>query len=256
MAEPIRRVRPTLRCLREDLELPVPPATQPLGEIDHPLLAKAAAQFADPGAKHERIRAIDDHVLFKAKVQRWRGAVWIDADQPWLVAAGYREDGSGEDFYAALEADGRAARARYNADHPDGLKSETSSAHLLPERADFVRYRAEAGVRFVRRVRGAVQALVRDSLRDGREHTVEFDTFTLGLQVRADHGHETYAAVRITGSVPANLTAIILGNVPGCDQDSWYPEYALPERELLPAEQAWSNLMDPTGIADLLNDEH
>ena len=26
--------------------------------------------------------------------------------------------------------------------------------------------------------------------------------------------------------------------VPGCAPDAWFPEYALPERELLPAEQA------------------
>jgi hypothetical protein len=52
-------------------------------------------------------------------------------------------------------------------------------------------------------------------------------------------GHEIYVAVRITGSVSSNLAVV----VPGCDRDGWYPEYALPERDLLPAEQAWSNLM-------------
>jgi hypothetical protein len=93
----------------------------PLNETDHLIVAKAAEQFGDADAKHERIRAIDDHVLFKVKVQRWRGAVWIDADLQWLVAAGRREDGSSDDFYATRE--------------------------------DHVRYRAEAGVRFVRRLR-------------------------------------------------------------------------------------------------------
>jgi hypothetical protein len=83
------------------------------------------------------------------------------------------------------------------------------------------------------------------TLRDGREHSVDFDAFTLGLQVRAEDGHETYLAVRITGSVPTNLAILILRNVPGCELDGWYPEYALPERDLLPAEQARSNLMDP-----------
>ena len=62
-----RQVRPTLRCLREDLGLPVPRADAPLGEITHPLLAKAAERFADGQAGHERIRAIDDQVLFKVK---------------------------------------------------------------------------------------------------------------------------------------------------------------------------------------------
>jgi len=41
----------------------------------------------------------------------------------------------------------------------------------------------------------------------------------------------------------------------GCEADGWYPEYALPERDLLPAEQAWSNLMDPRAAARVL-DEH
>jgi hypothetical protein len=50
-------------------------------------------------------------------VQRWRGAVWIDDDVAWLVAAGQREEGSPDDFYASLEAAGKAARARYNAGH-------------------------------------------------------------------------------------------------------------------------------------------
>jgi hypothetical protein len=79
--------------------------------------------------------------------------------------------------------------------------------------------------------------------------------FRLGILVRADDGHETYVAVRITGSVPDDLTAIVLRHVPGCEPTDWYPEYALPSRSLLPAEQAWSTLMDPKAAAELLNDE-
>lgn len=66
---------------------------------------------------------------------------------------------------------------------------------------------------------------------------------------------KTYVAIRITGSVHRNLTATILGRVPGCDPAAWFPEYALPERELLPAEQAWSNIMDPKAAARLLDEE-
>lgn len=100
------RTRPTLRCLTEDLRLPVPPITTPLDEVDQPVLNKAHEQFDGDGeSQHERIRAIDDQVLFKVKVQRWRGAVWRSEPCPWLVAAGIREDGSAEDFYAALAAE-------------------------------------------------------------------------------------------------------------------------------------------------------
>jgi hypothetical protein len=84
--------RPTLRCLAENLKLALPAVTLPLNELAHPPLGKAAEQFAEAETKRERIRSIDDTVLFKVKVQRWRGAVWIDADLPWLVAAGVREE--------------------------------------------------------------------------------------------------------------------------------------------------------------------
>jgi hypothetical protein len=43
--------------------------------------------------------------------------------------------------------------------------------------------------------------------------------------------------------------------MPGCDPTEWFPEYALPERDLLPAEQVWSNLMDPKAAAELLDQE-
>jgi hypothetical protein len=41
-------VRPTLRYLRADLHLPLPTARVPPDEIDHPILRKAAEQFAAP----------------------------------------------------------------------------------------------------------------------------------------------------------------------------------------------------------------
>jgi hypothetical protein len=65
-----RKARPTLRCLREDLGQAIPRADTPLDEIEHPLLVKAAEQFANDETPHERIAAIDDRVLFKVKVQR------------------------------------------------------------------------------------------------------------------------------------------------------------------------------------------
>jgi hypothetical protein len=112
----------------------------------------------------------------------------------------------------------------------------------------------EAGTRLTKRINTAIHDLVRGSLRDGHEHAVDLAGFRLGILVRADHGHETYVAVRITGSVPTELTAVILSRVPGCAADGWLPEHTLPERHLLPAEQAWSNLMDPKAAGQLLND--
>ncbi|MFF7193016.1 hypothetical protein ACFZAM_04880 [Streptomyces sp. NPDC008079] len=248
--------RPTLRALRDDLKLSLPSARQPLDELDHPLLVKARELFAEDKTGHERIRAIDDEILFKVKVQRWRGAVWTDKDLnlPWLVAAGQREDGSMDDFYSALEANAKAARARYNTDHRQPLPGGTYVGHLLPGRDDHDRYQLEAGTRLVRQLSSAIRELTRGSLHDGHEHAADFATFRLGILVRAEDGHETYVAVRITGSVPEDLTAVVLRHVPGCEPADWYPEYALPSRSLLPAEQAWSTLMDPKAAAELLNE--
>jgi hypothetical protein len=252
-------VRPTLRCLREDLRLPIPPARFPLDQIDHPLLTKTSEQFADPGTPHERIRAIDDFVLFKVKVGRWRGAAFTDEPgaevRDWLVAAGIREDGSPDDFYTALRTQARAARQRYNAEHDKPLTTDTHTRHLLPGLDDHDRYLLEAGTRLALRLDTAIRDLVRGSLRDGHEHATDFPGFRLGILIRADDGHETYVAIRITGSIPTNLTGVILTRVPGCAADGWFPEHSLPERILLPAEQAWSNLMDPKVAAQLLDDQ-
>ncbi|WP_240797843.1 hypothetical protein [Streptomyces sp. F001] len=174
---------------------------------------------------------------------------------PWLVAAGQREDGSGDDFYAALEADAKAARARYNSEHSKPLPGRTYVGHLLPTQNGYDRYQLEAGTRLVRRLASVIKDLTRGSLHDGYEHPADFPTFRLGILARADDGHETYAAVRITGSVPDDLAAVILRHVPGCDPKAWFPEYALPSRPLLPAEQAWSTLMDPKAAAQLLDED-
>jgi hypothetical protein len=82
----MKATRPTLRCLGEDLKVPLPPVNRPLDEVAHPLLDKANEHFANGSGSRERIRAVDDQVLYKVKVQRWRGAVWIEPDLPWLVA--------------------------------------------------------------------------------------------------------------------------------------------------------------------------
>jgi hypothetical protein len=250
------RARPTLRCLREDLGLAVPPADTPLDEVPHPLLAKASERFADDGTPRERIASIDDRVLFKVKVQRWRGAVWIADDElPWLVAAGQREEGSPDDFYAVLTARGKAARSQYNAAHTPTLTTETHTSGLLPTREDELRWKAEHAVRAERRLRATVHSLLRESLLDGREHAAMLDGSALGIQVLADQGYSTYVAVRIIGSVNRRLVATILSLIPGCHLDAWMSDYAMPERAVAPEEQVWSNMMDPTAAAKLLEED-
>ena len=235
----------------------LPAANHPLDELEHPLLAKAAASFAEPGIPHERIRAVDDQVLLKVKVQRWRGAVWVQPELrlPWLVAAGWREDGSSDDFYAALEASAVGARVRYNETHTPPLKTSTYTGHLLPRPEDELRLRAEDAVRGERRLRSIVHDLVRKSLMDGHEHAVMLDGAALGIQALANRGHETYVAIRIIGSVPKNLTGAILNMIPGCDAETWMSDYAMPERPMAPEEQIWSNIMDPVEVAKFLDSD-
>lgn len=146
-----------------------------------------------------------------------------------------------------------SVRARYNRDHRPALTSDTHTDHLLPTDDDLLRYRLEAGVRLVRRLESVIPQLVRDWLFDGREHTAALAAFTIGVNVRADHGHETYVAICISGSVPPDLTTVILAIVPGCDPGGWYPEAALPDRALRGNEQAWSNIMDTAAAAKLLD---
>jgi hypothetical protein len=245
-----------LRCLREDLRQAVPPADTPLDEVPHPLLAKANERFADDGTPRERIASVDDQVLFKVKVQRWRGAVWIaDNDILWLVAAGQREEGSPDDFYAGLTARGKAARSQFNAAHTPPLITETYTSGLLPGREDELRWKAEYAVRAERRLRVTVHSLLRESLLDGREHAAMLDGSALGIQVLADQGYSTYVAVRIIGSVPRRLVATILSLIPGCQLDAWMSDYAMPERPVAPEEQVWSNMMDPTAAAKLLDED-
>ncbi|MEV6151703.1 hypothetical protein AB0L53_15290 [Nonomuraea sp. NPDC052129] len=95
---------------------------------------------------------------------------------------------------------------------------------------------------------------MRDSLRDGHEHVIDIQTFVLGIQVRAEDGYATYVAVRIVGSAPDDIVAVILARVPGCDRDSWGFEHKLPNRPLYGAEQVWSTLMDPSAAAKILEE--
>ncbi|GII76491.1 hypothetical protein Sru01_14730 [Sphaerisporangium rufum] len=243
--------RPTVRCLREDLGITkLPPARMPLDEIDHPLIRKASAQFAGDGSG-ERIASVDDNVLLKVKIQRWRGAVWPDNRGPWLVAAGRREDGSPDDFYAVLAERGRQARKAYNGSHTRTLTTDTYTDGLLPGPLDEARLRLEEAERLVVRMEVCVRSLVVQALLSGREQREDLSGCTLAVLVRADEGHETYVGIRIIGRLAIAEQAAILDAVPGCDRDSWYPD-VMPHRDLEWGEVVWSNLMDPVAAATLL----
>lgn len=142
-------VRPTLRCLRDDLNLPLPTVRVPLDEIDHPILRKAAEQFAAHDTPHERIASVDDVVLFEVKTCRWRGAVLCDEPGDdaldWLVAAGIREEGATDDFYAALYTQAQAqditpssSPASRDANPTRGFRVRTARTRIPPRRTGMV----------------------------------------------------------------------------------------------------------------------
>ncbi len=177
----------------------LPPLNPLLDEVEHPLIQKVVQQFANAAGSRERIRAIDDHVFYKTKVQRWRAAVWIDKDQPWLVAAGRRQEGSPEDFYQQLASTAQAQRSTYNRQHSAPIATNTYTANFLPTRADWDRLQAEEATRLVQRFRATVNHLVRACLRDGYEHSAEIPGALLGIEIRADEGHESYVAIESWG---------------------------------------------------------
>jgi hypothetical protein len=142
---PNRIVRPTLRCLIEDLGNEVGPVELraalgtaqramaedprylfpvPLTAAEHIVLDKANMLARDPNAEREPIEAITDRSTVKVKTSDRRGALWQDNDGIWwLVAAGRRKDDGQGDFYreiarytgnsdpiAPTEADGRYLR--------------------------------------------------------------------------------------------------------------------------------------------------
>jgi hypothetical protein len=81
----------------------------PLNRLRHPLIESFETKYSardDVGTLRETISSVTDRTWLKQKSSRWRGAaIEIPAadsqmDTIWLGAAGYRRDGSPDDFYA------------------------------------------------------------------------------------------------------------------------------------------------------------
>jgi hypothetical protein len=107
-----RRARVTLRCLREDLELPLPPVETDLGKLDHVLVGETRRIAPTAPRGQKRILAIEHPPVYRLRHGRWRGATWLEADAArfWLCAAAQREEGSGGDAYTLFLALHQAGR--------------------------------------------------------------------------------------------------------------------------------------------------
>ena len=85
-SEPRRRTRVTLRCLREDLDVEIPPIEIDLGSLDHPLLAEArrVAPAAPRGRSASSRSSV--HSVTRLRHGRGAGATWLESEaaQGWL----------------------------------------------------------------------------------------------------------------------------------------------------------------------------
>lgn len=246
-------VRPTVRCVREDSGYKkVPPATEPLDGLDHPVLKKAREVCRDDAPSSERIVSIDDEVLWKVKIARWRGALWCPRPGRWLIAAGLREAGSPDDFYADLAARGQRWRAEHNQHHRPGVSTDTLIVPLLPTTADEQRLALERQIRVVDELRLVVPELVLAAARSGLEKTDEAGGCSLGVFVRRSGAEEIYVGIRIVGQVQEDVTAVILSLVPAvADKEGWFLD-SMPGRGSNRGELVWSNILDSAALDAML----
>lgn len=158
MKAPLNRiVRPTLRCLMDDLRNEVGPAELraalgsaeramaedshylfpvPLAAAEHIVLDKANMLARDPTAEREPIEAITDRSTVKVKTSDRRGALWQDDDGTWwLLAAGRRKDDGPGDFYREI--------ARYTGDSDPIAPTEADRRYLRFESAYIAECTAE-----------------------------------------------------------------------------------------------------------------
>jgi hypothetical protein len=246
-------IRPTIRCINEDLGIrKLPPATEPLDRLDHPVLKKAREVCRDDPPTSERIVSIDDKVLWKVKIGRWRGAVWCPSPRRWLIAAGTREAGSPDDFYADLAERGRRWRADHNRSTSPGVQTDTLVAPLLPTDADRQRLELERQTKVVDELFDVVPELVITAARSGTEQTDEAGGCRIGVLVRRTGLDDVYVAIRFVGPVQDNVTAVVLRAVPAvADPNGWFLD-SMPGRASEPAELVWSNLLDPDLLESLV----
>jgi hypothetical protein len=129
-----RRARPTIRCLVEDLGIPLPEVSVDLGKIDDPWIAELRRVAPTSPTGQRRILSIAYPLVYRLRVSSERGATWVDdEDVVWLCAVRRREEGADDDafvWFGELHSTGR----------------------LLPTDDDRLRERAEETVGLVRRL--------------------------------------------------------------------------------------------------------
>jgi hypothetical protein len=252
-----RVVRPTIRCLTEDLGGSVGPAdvrseaaglshhqkadpnfllSVPLVDLEHPLLDKAN-HLAEPAAELEPIKKVTDGVVFKVKTSDLRGAMWRDDDgNLWLLAAGSRQDDGTGDFYSILPS---------------------SLSDLRPTAADYRYLKLERAYQELcaseRAVHRAVIGVVIEAASDpGVSHSV--DAYGSQLSVRIDHDETDLAIVEVSWAFDRyddqdRFPADVLAMIPGlADMEAW--QY-WPAAEGAPSPHAYQAVVPVSWVRDL-----
>lgn len=215
------RTRVTLRCLREDLKVDLPPVDVDLGSLDHPLLgaARRVAPTAPRGQK--RILSIERPLVYRLRHGRWRGATWLETDAArfWLCAGALREDGSGEDAYEIFAGLHQAER-------------------LLPAEDDRLRDELERNARIIDAAAGEIPSILASAFgqRD-RDITARFGGLIEARLHVTTAGEEVWVAIATQATdgrfVDERLRDVLFGLVlEAAEAALWEPRADWPSDEL------------------------
>ncbi|MGO1844334.1 MAG: DUF3039 domain-containing protein [Corynebacterium casei] len=158
----IRRARPTLRLIREDLtsdwesphfkrslEAGRVDELSPMAELPHPIIRKAADSFGEDPERDNFVQPIASSTqvpLLEIKSAQWRGGVWRDPGTGvcWLLVAGLAKGDhqDADDFYVQIKRqDEQGKPERW-------LPSEADVRILKRETAAHLRTEWELGIQF------------------------------------------------------------------------------------------------------------
>lgn len=191
-------MRPTLRCVREDLRLPDPPASTRLDELDHRVLRKAKDLAAAHPRNQVRILEIDETLVFRFTHGRDRVITWLDepTDILWICGCDLRREDAAYGRYLDLH------RRR----------------ELLPGEADAERLEDEALLQLAATIREEVPRWVAQARADpGREHRFELPGGApVVMFVRGGATEEVWIALPTLLAEDIGLPATVRGLVVAC----------------------------------------
>lgn len=257
-----RIVRPTLRCLLEDLGRDAGPDELqaalgsarrdmadddhylfpcPLTAVEHPVVERANLIAGDDAADRERINAITDRHVVKVKTSDRRGALWQDdAGQWWLLAAGHRKDDGPGDFYRDLD------RFRGSSSGPIA-PTDADRRYLAFETAYAAECAAEREAHS-----GLIEAMFEAARRPSERCEVVVFGAVVAVRVEPDEGG--LAVLELSWDFDRfdevdRFPYDVLAMVPGCESiDLWQYVPPLAESD---SPHTWFTLVPQTWIDDL-----